>query len=76
MRTLPLRAVFATVASALIAPLFAAAGVAGAVPAGAAVTAPLTVDGHNLVDQHGRTMLLHGVNNVDKYPPYLDPADS
>ncbi|WP_027501204.1 endoglycoceramidase I [Rhodococcus sp. UNC363MFTsu5.1] len=29
------------------------------------------VEGRTLVDGHGRALLLHGVNSVDKEPPYL-----
>lgn len=54
------------------------AGIAGAAPSATAspITTPLTIDGRDLVDQHGRTLLLHGVNNVDKYAPYMPPGDS
>ncbi|MFG1793370.1 cellulase family glycosylhydrolase [Nocardia sp. NPDC049149] len=31
--------------------------------------------GRYLVDASGRTVLLHGVNNVDKDAPYLEPGD-
>ncbi|MFD4292219.1 cellulase family glycosylhydrolase [Rhodococcus sp. NPDC058505] len=33
------------------------------------------VEGRDFVDEFGRTMLLHGVNNVDKDPPYVIPGD-
>ncbi|MFC7449416.1 cellulase family glycosylhydrolase [Rhodococcus daqingensis] len=32
-------------------------------------------EGRSLVDAFGRTVLLHGVNNVDKSAPYLNPGD-
>ncbi|MFD4180988.1 glycoside hydrolase family 5 protein, partial [Rhodococcus sp. NPDC058514] len=32
-------------------------------------------EGRSLVDGFGRTVLLHGVNNVDKDAPYLNPGD-
>lgn len=35
----------------------------------------LRIDGRWLVDQYGRKVLLHGVNNVDKSAPYLEPGD-
>ncbi|SFD98080.1 endoglycosylceramidase [Actinopolyspora alba] len=35
----------------------------------------LRVAGRWLVDEHGRRMLLHGVNNVDKTAPYVRPGD-
>ncbi|WP_037176420.1 endoglycoceramidase I [Rhodococcus sp. UNC363MFTsu5.1] len=35
----------------------------------------LHTEGRWLVDEFGRTVLLHGVNNVDKQPPYVTPGD-
>ncbi|MGH9137300.1 MAG: cellulase family glycosylhydrolase, partial [Acidimicrobiales bacterium] len=35
----------------------------------------LRVEGRWLVDEHGRVVLLHGVNNVDKTPPYVTLDD-
>ncbi|APE38647.1 endoglycoceramidase [Nocardia mangyaensis] len=36
---------------------------------------PLRTQGAEIVDGFGRTVLLHGVNNVDKSPPYVQPGD-
>lgn len=36
---------------------------------------PLRAQGSALVDGYGRTVLLHGVNTVDKDAPYLQPGD-
>lgn len=44
-------------------------------PAQAAAPSQLTVRGDRIVDAQGRTVLLHGVNNVDKEPPYVVPND-
>src|SRR5699024_8219281 len=44
----------------------AAAGPAGAAGPVAARTGPIHAEGTRLVDEHGRTVLVHGVNNVDK----------
>ncbi|MFE3222302.1 cellulase family glycosylhydrolase [Nocardia sp. NPDC059228] len=60
----------AALAGALIAP----AAVAQAAPAGSAL-ARLHTDGVRFVDDSGRVVLLHGVNNVDKEPPFLEPGD-
>ncbi len=35
----------------------------------------VTIEGRDFVDEFGRVMLLHGVNNVDKAPPYVIPGD-
>ncbi|MFI5783022.1 cellulase family glycosylhydrolase [Nocardia sp. NPDC051570] len=35
----------------------------------------LTVRGSSFVDEYGRVVLLHGVNNVDKDAPYVTPGD-
>ncbi|WP_405133638.1 cellulase family glycosylhydrolase [Nocardia sp. NBC_01388] len=32
-------------------------------------------DGTAFVDDSGRVVVLHGVNNVDKEPPYIEPGD-
>ncbi|MCL2533517.1 MAG: cellulase family glycosylhydrolase [Nocardiaceae bacterium] len=44
-------------------------------PSSGAITA-LHTEGTSLVDDYGRTVLLHGVNNVDKVPPYLSPDET
>ncbi|MFC4126323.1 cellulase family glycosylhydrolase [Nocardia rhizosphaerae] len=59
--------------SALIVGIAAAGGTVGADP-GTDLT-PLRAEGAALVDGFGRTVLLHGVNNVDKDAPYLTPGD-
>lgn len=44
----------------------------------APVAAPISriqAEGTYLVDDHGRKVLLHGVNNVDKEAPYVEPGD-
>lgn len=58
----------------------AAAGVAAAaallLPAVASAAPPrIHVQGGSLADDLGRTVLLRGVNNVDKEPPYVQPGD-
>ncbi|WP_370465306.1 cellulase family glycosylhydrolase [Nocardia sp. CS682] len=35
----------------------------------------IQVEGSYLVDAQGRKVLLHGVNNVDKQAPYVEPGD-
>ncbi|AYF73368.1 endoglycoceramidase [Nocardia yunnanensis] len=35
----------------------------------------LHTDGTRFLDDSGRVVLLHGVNNVDKQPPYIEPGD-
>lgn len=35
----------------------------------------LHIDGRWFVDRHGRKVLLHGVNNVDKTAPHIQPGD-
>ncbi|MEV0333466.1 cellulase family glycosylhydrolase [Nocardia sp. NPDC050717] len=53
-----------------------AAGSGATVGADPAPNLPtLRAQGASLVDSHGRTVLLHGVNNVDKDAPYLMPGD-
>lgn len=47
---------------------------AAAQPSTTPITA-LHADGTHLVDDYGRTVLLHGVNNVDKEAPYVQPGD-
>ncbi|WP_405488669.1 cellulase family glycosylhydrolase [Nocardia sp. NBC_00511] len=39
------------------------------------VISPLRTDGTHFIDDSGRVVLLHGVNNVDKEPPYIEPGD-
>ncbi|QLY28052.1 cellulase family glycosylhydrolase [Nocardia huaxiensis] len=61
----------------LLAVLVAAAGcvLTAPVPSAAADTlSPLHVDGSRFVDAHGRVVLLHGVNSVNKEPPYFGPG--
>ncbi|WP_232376232.1 endoglycoceramidase I [Amycolatopsis aidingensis] len=38
-------------------------------------TSRLSVQGRWLVDEQDRKVLLHGVNNVDKQAPYVEPGD-
>ncbi|WP_455566324.1 endoglycoceramidase I [Nocardia amikacinitolerans] len=45
------------------------------VPPAAAEIAALNADGPRLVDDYGRVVVLHGVNNVDKHAPYIEPGD-
>lgn len=56
-----------------------ACSVLAAPPAsGASMVAQLSriqAEGRYLVDGSGRTVLLHGVNNVDKQAPYVEPGD-
>ncbi|MCM6773903.1 cellulase family glycosylhydrolase [Nocardia sp. CDC159] len=74
MRSLFPRARWAAVAAAAIALTF---GIT--VPEPAAADPPplsrLSVRGSSFVDEHGRVVLLRGVNNVDKDPPYVTPGD-
>lgn len=72
MRNWPLTAAIAGVCGAL---LLSNPATASAAPAAPPITEPLTIDGRGLMDQHGRTLLLHGVNNVDKDPPYMAAGD-
>lgn len=48
-----------------------------AIPVGAEPNslAPIRAEGRYLVDGHNRVVLLHGVNNVDKDAPYVEPGD-
>ncbi|MEV6772920.1 cellulase family glycosylhydrolase [Nocardia sp. NPDC051030] len=41
-------------------------------PAGAG---RIRIDGSRFTDEYGRVVLLHGVNNVDKDAPYIEPGD-
>ncbi|MFJ4656684.1 cellulase family glycosylhydrolase [Nocardia sp. NPDC088792] len=50
----------------------AAAAPAGNAPPGIGA---IHVEGSRFVDEYGRVVLLHGVNNVDKQAPYLEPGD-
>lgn len=56
-------------------------GMLGTVPASAspdgeqAGLSPIHIEGRWFVDDQGRIMLLHGVNNVDKEAPYIQPGD-
>ncbi|MFE4459076.1 cellulase family glycosylhydrolase [Nocardia tengchongensis] len=61
-------------AAALAGAVMAPAAVADAAPTAATVTR-IHTDGARFVDDSGRVVLLHGVNNVDKEPPYLDAGD-
>ncbi|WP_405167759.1 cellulase family glycosylhydrolase [Nocardia sp. NBC_01499] len=45
-----------------------------AAPGGVAISR-VQADGTYLVDAQGRKVLLHGVNNVDKQAPYVEPGD-
>ncbi|WP_051198817.1 cellulase family glycosylhydrolase [Gordonia shandongensis] len=49
-------------------------GPADAAPTGD-LLGPLGTRGERIVDEHGRTVLIHGVNNVDKQAPYIQPGD-
>ncbi|BDC74073.1 cellulase family glycosylhydrolase [Prescottella equi] len=48
---------------------------ASAAPPATPITT-LQADGTHLVDGYGRTVLLHGVNNVDKDAPYLSAGET
>ncbi|WP_246002663.1 endoglycoceramidase I [Nocardia tenerifensis] len=67
-----------TIGAAVVA-VAAAALVAVPVPAVAAPIGPslsrIQAEGGYLVDALGRRVLLHGVNNVDKQAPYIEPGD-
>ncbi|SDP30353.1 endoglycosylceramidase [Actinopolyspora xinjiangensis] len=58
-----------------------AAGLLSGVPVhaesneGSEVTDRLRISGRWMLDEHGRKVLLHGVNNVDKTAPYVQPGD-
>ncbi len=47
----------------------------GPVPAQAEASGRLHIEGGRFVDESGRVMLLHGVNNVDKDAPYVELGD-
>ncbi|WP_305092562.1 cellulase family glycosylhydrolase [Prescottella sp. R16] len=65
-------AAFTACASALA--LTLAPTAASAAPVPTPIT-QLRAEGTQLVDGYGRTVLLHGVNNVDKEAPYIEPGD-
>ncbi|BEK91405.1 hypothetical protein GCM10010198_31340 [Nocardia seriolae] len=65
--------VAAMVAAALAGSLIVPAS-GSAVPADGG-TGPIHTDGARFVDDSGRVVVLHGVNNVDKEPPYVEPGD-
>lgn len=61
---------------AVLGTLFASTpAVAGADEAPTTPVSQVRVEGRSLVDGHGRTLLLHGFNNVDKEAPYVTPGD-
>ncbi|TJZ79443.1 glycoside hydrolase family 5 protein [Rhodococcus oryzae] len=61
---------------AVLGTLFASTpAVAAADEAPSTPISQVRVEGRSLVDGYGRTVLLHGVNNVDKEPPYVTPGD-
>lgn len=60
------------VALAAVAPIGVEQASADAAPN---TSSRLTVRGDRIVDAQGRTVLLHGVNNVDKDAPYIRPGD-
>lgn len=61
---------------ALLAALLLALGVVVAAPAAATEPlSPLSMRGKYIVDDQGRVVLLHGVNNVDKEAPYIQVGD-
>uniref|UniRef100_UPI000A070790 endoglycoceramidase I n=1 Tax=Nocardia concava TaxID=257281 RepID=UPI000A070790 len=62
------------VAAVLAAALIAPAAIATAAPDTASITR-IHADGARFVDDSGRVVLLHGVNNVDKEPPYIEAGD-
>lgn len=64
----------AAVAAIGCAALVAFPGPAQADPVGSPISR-IQAEGSYLVDAHGRTVLLHGVNNVDKDAPYVEPGD-
>src|SRR4051794_349612 len=47
-----------------------------AVPAAASAKGSLSVEGGRLVDDAGRTVVLHGLNVVYKVPPYVPNGSS
>ena len=58
----------------LLLTLILASGLLGAAPAQAG-GGSLRIDGRWFVDEQNRVVLLHGVNNVDKDAPYIEPGD-
>lgn len=64
------------IATAVIGGLMSAAPlVAGAQGLAPTPAGRIHSEGTSLVDEFGRTVLLHGVNNVDKEAPYLNAGD-
>ncbi|MBF6329368.1 cellulase family glycosylhydrolase [Nocardia transvalensis] len=74
MRSLTPGARWAAVVAATVA-LAVATTVTEPAAADPAPISRLTVQGSWFVDEQGRVVLLHGVNNVDKDPPYVTPGD-
>ncbi|MFE3290759.1 cellulase family glycosylhydrolase [Rhodococcus sp. NPDC059234] len=62
-------------AAAVVAGVLALAPAASAEPATTAPPTQVRPHGRALVDGYGRTVLLHGVNNVDKEAPYIEPGN-
>ncbi|WP_460722563.1 endoglycoceramidase I [Nocardia heshunensis] len=61
----------AAVVAAVLVAAIATPGVASADPS----IERIHTDGTGFVDDSGRAVVLHGVNNVDKEPPYIEPGD-
>ncbi|MFD1815122.1 cellulase family glycosylhydrolase [Rhodococcus gannanensis] len=68
-------AVVATVGALVALPIVSLPPVTGADEAPTAAVS-VHVDGRHFVDEFDRTVLLHGVNTVDKSAPYLDPDET
>ncbi|MDG3009230.1 glycoside hydrolase family 5 protein [Rhodococcus sp. D2-41] len=64
----------AAVAAVVLGCALALPAVGHAAPPSAGI-GPLHVEGTSFVDRYGRTVLLHGVNNVDKEAPYVQLGD-
>ncbi|WP_456237929.1 endoglycoceramidase I [Nocardia terrae] len=62
--------VAAVLAGAVLTPAVSASGAPDAASVGR-----IHADGSRFVDESGRVVVLHGVNNVDKAPPYIEPGD-